>query len=617
MRLLSRIKNKLLRKRRSNTTITNLTASTSLEDLLLNHSNTSSNSTIKQDKDLVSCRKVTTLKWNGPIMEIKGYYYLKDLPIDKEDNVKKTLILVSEDFTKIEIPLKDIPMVQVGNYEKVDMAYKWAGFKGKVNFSTISNGKPILEQSYTIYIRIEVQKTKKEIYQEYTTLGNIEEFLMDGFHSSIMEYFSAKKVLKYNLLATYDLGKKTLKINSSKLKDFDPAELNQDSVSNQGIIYKFIKSVGFKTLYTIFKALPINEKKVLFASDSRVELSGNFIYVYDELQKRNLPLTYRFMLKGSIEEKKSIKEIIYLAYQMATSKIILLDDFYPMVYPLKIRKKAELVQLWHAVGAFKTFGYSRIGRPGGPSIKSKNHRNYTKAIVSSKNVAKHYAEGFGIPLENIVPTGIPRTDIFFDKEYQDKVRNDLYEQYPFMKNKKVIMFAPTFRGNGQSSAHYPMELLHLSNLYHALKDEYIFIFKIHPFVKNDFSIPYEYSDFFYDFSDYREINDLLFVTDLLITDYSSVCFEYALLNKPMLFFAFDIEQYVQQRDFYYNFRSFIPGPLVKTTGEMIRTIQEGDYKMEKIDPFIKYFFDHFDGKSSARVVDDIILATNDEDQEKK
>src|SRR5699024_11595959 len=104
-----------------------------------------------------------------------------------------------------------------------------------------------------------------------------------------------------------------------------------------------------------------------------------------------LELNYHFMLKNGVDDKKSFGEIVKLAYHMATAKYIMLDDFYPMVYPLKIRKNAELIQLWHAVGAFKTFGFSRLGRPGGPSPKSKNHRNYTKAIVSSDNIAKHYA----------------------------------------------------------------------------------------------------------------------------------------------------------------------------------------------------------------------------------
>src|SRR5699024_6152088 len=105
----------------------------------------------------------------------------------------------------------------------------------------------------------------------------------------------------------------------------------------------------------------------------------------------------------------------------------------------------------------------------------------------------------------------------------------------------------------------------------------------------------------------REINDLLLVTDILITDYSSVCFEYALLNKPMLFYAFDVEQYIEERDFYYNYFDFIPGPLLKNTSEIVESIKEEKFELEKIRPFVKYFFNDTLGKASKNVVDKLII----------
>src|SRR5699024_6115752 len=327
---------------------------------------------------------------------------------------------------------------------------------------------------------------------------------------------------------------------------------------------KSFKRKFFKLLYIFFCLFPINKRKVSFASDSRSELNGNFYFVYEELYRRQLNLDIKFLFNGRINNKRTFLDLMKMAFEFATSKIILLDDFYPIIYSLKIRRNAELMQIWHAAGAFKTFGYSRTGRAGGPSPRSKNHKNYTKAVVSSESVRKHYAEGFGITIDKVYATGTPRSDIFFDEYYKSYVRNTLYGKYPFLKNKKVILFAPTFRGNGQASAYYPFEVLNLKKLYEELHEDYVFLFKIHPFVQNKFTIPYMYADFFYDLSDYREINDLLLITDILITDYSSVCFEFALLNKPMLFFAFDVEEYIEKRDFYYNYFEFIPGPLLKS-----------------------------------------------------
>ncbi len=374
--------------------------------------------------------------------------------------------------------------------------------------------------------------------------------------------------------------------------------------NNKGrLINRFFSTYVFRFCYRVFCLLPINQKKILFASDSRTKMEDNFRFVFDELQKQNRDFTYRFMLKEGTAAKKTCKEIIELSYHLATTKYILLDDFYPMVYPLKIRKGAELIQLWHAVGAFKKFGFSRVGLPGGPDPDSLNHKNYTKAIVSSKNVAKHYAEGFGIDESKVIATGIPRTDLFFDQKYKINKRKELYEQYPFLKDKKVILFAPTFRGPGQQSAYYPLEYLNLDKIYEAFHDQYIFLFKIHPFVKVKWDIPSDYRSFFYDFSFYREINDLLLVADLLITDYSSVCFEFALLDKPMIFYAPDMEEYTSERDFYYDYQSFIPGPMVRTEGELISTIKNGHFDTYKLAEFRKYFFDELDGKSSERVVD--------------
>ncbi|RFU63966.1 CDP-glycerol glycerophosphotransferase family protein [Peribacillus glennii] len=569
------------------------------------------------EENLIPRRKVTSLSWNGPIMAIQGYFYIEDIPMTDEDLVKKRLILLGKTGVKISIPLQEISFHDLELDEDIPDMYEWAGYKGKINFATILDNKPLPESEYRVYLETEVHVLGDKIYKKSFPLGNIQRFLNKGFHSSKMEHFTAKRELKFNLLVTYDLSRKTLKITSTKLKDMDPTEMGLDSEEyKRGVFYRFFSTTVFRFLYKLFCMLPIKQNKILFASDSRNDMSGNFAFVYDEMLRRNLDFDYHFMLKRGVAEKKTYKEIIALAYHIATSKFIVLDDFYPMIYPLTIRENAELVQLWHAVGAFKTFGFSRLGRPGGPSPRSRNHRNYTKAIVSSENVRKHYAEGFGIDKENVIPTGIPRTDVFFDQEYQNSVKERLYEEFPFLKGKKVIMFAPTFRGNGQQSAHYPMEVLDLEDLYKELSDEYVFLFKIHPFVKNDFSIPYQYSDFFYDFSSYREINDLLFITDILITDYSSVCFEFALLNRPMLFFAYDVEEYVQKRDFYYDFHSFIPGPLVRSSEEIVDAIVEKDFEMEKIHPFVHYFFEDVDGKASARVVDRIFLNTDEDAVEK-
>ncbi|WP_052353776.1 CDP-glycerol glycerophosphotransferase family protein [Neobacillus jeddahensis] len=371
-------------------------------------------------------------------------------------------------------------------------------------------------------------------------------------------------------------------------------------------VYRGIRSKGFRFFYRIFHLFKVKPNRILFASDSHSNLDGNFKFIYSELIKRDSQLDIRFMLKSSIGTKKTIKELVLLAYYIATARFIIIDDFYPMIYPLKIRSGADLIQVWHAVGAFKKFGFSRSELPGNQLYTSLYHKNYTKVVVSSQSVVKHYAEGFGISKDKIYPIGIPRTDVFFDEQYKHLKRKELLNRYPYIKNKKVILFAPTFRGNGQNSAYYPFEQLDLKLLYEKLNSEYIFFFKLHPFITTKIDIPAQYQDFFFDHFK-QDINELLFITDILITDYSSVCFEFALFDKPMMFYAFDLGEYKYQRDFYFDYHSFIPGNMVRTMDEMVEKIIHGDFSKEKIKDFVDYFYDYKDGLSSKRFVEQLII----------
>lgn len=597
------------------------------------------NAELKHNKKVI--HDITKFNIYGPYFEIEGYATIEGLATYEEDRIRNTLLIVpkidfdeyrknhrsceEEDFgstceemTNDEILEKEMFHIPLNNCKIRDILTdidgeqdleQLGGFRGSIDLSTINKGKPLEAGEYNLYIRLEQMPDDQDDikYQKSVPLSSAKKFLGSKFHATKLHYFSQKKVLKYNLLIDLDNYTKTLRFKSSLLQSYDPRELEEDGEVRENKYVKAMKRRLFKLAYILFGFLPIKKKKIVFASDSRSELNGNFFFVYEELYKRNLNLNIKFLFNERINNKKSLFELLKIAFHFATAKVILLDDFYPLVYPLTIRKKTDLIQVWHAAGAFKTFGFSRLGRPGGPSPKSRNHRNYTKAAVSSEGVRKNYAEGFGITVDKVFATGVPRSDIFFDEEYKKYVINTLHNKYPFLQNKKVILFAPTFRGNGQSSAHYPFEVLHLKKIYEELHEEYVFLFKIHPFVQNKLDIPYEFADFFYDVSDYREINDLLLVTDLLITDYSSVCFEYALLNKPMLFFAFDVEQYIQDRDFYYNYFDFIPGPLVKTTDELLLKIQESNFEMEKIPPFVQYFFGDTLGKASKNVVDDLII----------
>ena len=382
------------------------------------------------------------------------------------------------------------------------------------------------------------------------------------------------------------------------------------SFSNKKIKLNSMLRDIYMALFTICKLFPFKKNQIAFISHRRSELSGNFAFIHKILeQDKDLHMVYFFSKNVSMANPFKILMFCYLC---ASSKIILLDEFTPQIHYLDLRKQTRLFQLWHATGAFKTFGFSRIGKPKGSPQDTRNHRSYDYVTVSSSYCIKCHSEGFGVDDKVIVPTGIPRTDVFFDNEYAEKTRTAFFEKYPELKDKKLILFAPTFRGMLKEDAHYPFERFEVDRILSQLDDDYVLIIKHHPFIEAKHPVPDEYKNRVYDFSHNTEINDLLFVVDLIISDYSSLVFEAALLNIPMLFYVFDYVKYVRERDFYFDLDIFAPGKLVTKQKGIIDAIKHQDFATEKIKPFAEMFFDRRDGKSTQAVVDLIYQAMRDE-----
>ncbi len=360
----------------------------------------------------------------------------------------------------------------------------------------------------------------------------------------------------------------------------------------------------FLNVLTSFLSLFFKKEYILFVSSRRTDLTGNIAYVNEVLQEKNAKVL--FWLVPGKTKFMTYKNFCSLAYKLARSKVVVVDDFTPVLNEVWAMKHRILIQLWHACGAFKTFGFTRVGKDGGPNQTSTNHRYYNYAIVSSSEIRRFYAEGFGIDEKNVKALGVPRTDDFFREEYKKEIRKKLYETYPQLKKKKIIMFAPTFRGTGAGSAYFPFEKFDVGHLLEQLGEDYMVIIKHHPFVEAKHPIDKSVKDRVLDLSGESEINDLLFITDLLITDYSSVIFEASLLNIPMLFYAFDLEDYVVNRDFYYPFKNFVPGKIVRNMTQIAEAVNHSDFELEKVQIFKQRFFDDLDGKASERVADFIL-----------
>jgi CDP-ribitol ribitolphosphotransferase len=353
-----------------------------------------------------------------------------------------------------------------------------------------------------------------------------------------------------------------------------------------------------------------NGRRILFTSDSRVEISGNLLHVYRRMSERGLDQTYQLhtIFKPSIKAKRSIPDKIRFPIYLGMADVVVMDDYQPMVYKVPFPDDVKVIQLWHASGAFKTVGYSRVGKPGGPTPFSRTHRLYTHAIVSSQHDVPFYAEAFGVTEDRVIPTGIPRMDMFFDDEAKTTAAERAYEAFPQAREKKTILFAPTFRGTGPATAYYDYDLLDLPALYRVCEQQNaMVIFKMHPFISEPMDIPAQYADRFVDATEAREVNDLLMIADLVITDYSSLVFEYSVLGGPMLFFAYDLEEYEAERDFYEPLVEFAPGKIVRTFPDLLEALRTEDFEQHKVAEFAREHFDHLDAGSSDRVIDDLIL----------
>lgn len=349
----------------------------------------------------------------------------------------------------------------------------------------------------------------------------------------------------------------------------------------------------------------LSENNVLFISDVRDEMGGNFEWVYNELDKSRWNIDV--FLKDKQLHKETVADAILIAKKLRTAKYIFLEDVYNYLQFYTPLPGQEIIQLWHAAGAYKKFGFSRKNE----QIKiSPGHKKYTKAIVSADGIKSCYAEAYGISEDKIIATGVPRTDIFFNEEWKAKVCEEFRQKHPVAIGKKIILFAPTYRGTKILMANYDMSQVPIQEMREKFGKDYIFVSKLHPAAYNNMVNRKERlgddGKFWIDISDIRDINDVLPVADILITDYSSVIFDWLLLDKPIIYYAYDKDEYQGARGLYYSFDEYIYGAVANTGDELLRAIAKADMMPDKRKVFRERFMSACDGKATERVVNQIV-----------
>ena len=351
----------------------------------------------------------------------------------------------------------------------------------------------------------------------------------------------------------------------------------------------------------------VNPNQILFLSEREPEKNGNLMLVKKWFEENEPEVEITTFINTKTVDQLRKKELRDCAFKCATSAVIILEDFYPQLHSIQKRSETKIVQLWHACGAFKTFGLTRMGKQGGAPQTSMNHRNYDLVPVSSDTVRDIYAEAFGISGSKVQALGVPRTDLLFDWDYEEKKREELYRKYPILKENRVILFAPTFRGDGNKDAYYPLEAFDVNHFMERQPEDTVLILKNHPFVKQKFTVDAQWQDRVLDLSGEEHINDLMLISNLLITDYSSSVFEAAILELPMLFYAFDEKEYMDSRDFYFDYSQFTPGPVVtdfealcEESAAMLQNIVSANEQAD-LKKFRETFLNIVDGCSTERI----------------
>lgn len=295
-----------------------------------------------------------------------------------------------------------------------------------------------------------------------------------------------------------------------------------------------------------------------------------------------------------------IEFLFSLPKDMASSSYIFLNDNFMPMANMRFSEKTTVIQLWHGAGAMKRSCLAMKLPKREERRLIKCNKNIDALIVPSKSVIPVFKETFGIPEQKILPLGAPRNDLIIGAQNKAQLRDDFIKKYPQCENKKIVLYAPTFRDDEEQNynlmSHFPFK--EFSRL-----EDYALLVRLHPQVGGFLGN----SSGYIDVTDYPSVTELVLIADVLISDYSSVIMDFAVQNKPMVFFAFDLDEFNKNgRGFYFDYEDYVPGPVVKSGKELIEVFSSGDFKEEKIPAFRDYNFDYLDKYNCIRIIEQLI-----------
>lgn len=349
-----------------------------------------------------------------------------------------------------------------------------------------------------------------------------------------------------------------------------------------------IKRMSIQTIYNVL-SLCSSKNIVVFLKSSTSYEYCNLYCVYDKMNIKNCCI----WIDSSKYSNLSTLWII------AHAKIILLDQASKILSNIIISKYTTIIQLWHSGGLYKKVGFDAFRRGYDHKIEYKRvqriHGQVDYFVISDSKLIQYYANAFNLRNEQIIPLGLARTDLLYQCD-KEQVKSRFYELHPEAKGKKLLLYAPTFRTT-QRARNCSHNVIDISFLNTKLGQEWCFIFRIHPTLIDKISI----GNGWIDISRYSYHESIL-LADALITDYSSILFDFSITGNPIFLYTPDITEYTTtERMLYVTPENLVSEKNVAYNYNELVSIILNNNKNSKY--IFKNYMSSCDGKSSLRIVD--------------
>lgn len=340
---------------------------------------------------------------------------------------------------------------------------------------------------------------------------------------------------------------------------------------------------------------PVPGKRILLADAHHDSCPESMELVAQELKRRakergkqsDLEVTEIYLDYGKSGAVKTIVRMLQFMKAYANSDTVVICDNFLPVASCKKDPETKVVQLWHACGAMKRFGYD-CTEDIPAAYKGYVYANIDLVTVSGEAAVGPFASAMRMSRRNVLALGVSRTDRFFDPDYLKACRDRFYHVYPRAKGKKVVLWAPTFRGNAARPTVVDLDLAALSR---ALGEEYFVVSSHHPHMGGQ--------------KKKLTTSMMLPAVDILIADYSSLVYEYLLLKKPLVLYTPDLAEYRQKRGFYMDPEE-LPGRIVLKEEDLAAAVMEATCDEAETQAFLLRWMGACDGHATERIVDEIL-----------